>query len=269
MNAIPVDTLPPISSGADGPAATRPTLPAPVVEIDGDWDAAAMLNALPERVNRYRVADLAITYCNAAWASQYGVDPADAIGQPLDEFLSPTRSRACIRSSALLGPDNPILVDHVARAAHRTPRASGWSGSTATSIGPTGPEVLSVGRDVTERHIAEQQARRERSPLPRPRRQVVRHRVAHRRRPDTALRLHQPVGREHPRLPAGVLPRRLQPRARHPRRQRAAGDRLALRGERAAEPDGLPPPSRRRLDRDRRDPDDSGAAMRSRASPAT
>ena len=48
------------------------------------WDAAAMLDALAERVNRYRVADHAITYCNAAWASQYGVDPTEAIGRTLD-----------------------------------------------------------------------------------------------------------------------------------------------------------------------------------------
>jgi PAS domain-containing protein len=53
-------------------------------ELALSWDAAAMLDALPERVNRYRVSDLAITYCNAAWASQYGVDPAGVIGLPLD-----------------------------------------------------------------------------------------------------------------------------------------------------------------------------------------
>src|SRR5207342_1974892 len=34
-------------------------------------NVAEMLDALPERVNRYRLSDLAIVYCNAAWATQY------------------------------------------------------------------------------------------------------------------------------------------------------------------------------------------------------
>jgi diguanylate cyclase (GGDEF)-like protein/PAS domain S-box-containing protein len=119
-----------------------------------DWDAEAMLDALPERVNRYRVSDLAITYCNAAWASQYGVEPSEAIGRPLDSFLSDDELEGLHSQLALLGPDNPALVDTVARAA---PNAPGqwleWSDRWV--IGPDGPEVLSVGRDVTERFVAE------------------------------------------------------------------------------------------------------------------
>jgi PAS domain-containing protein len=79
-------------------------------------DAAAMLDTLPERVNRYRLPDLAITYCNAAWAAQYNVDPAQAIGRPLDQFLSDDELVGLNSQLAILGPDNPILVDTVARA---------------------------------------------------------------------------------------------------------------------------------------------------------
>jgi diguanylate cyclase (GGDEF)-like protein/PAS domain S-box-containing protein len=153
MNAPPVETLPPTSSGED-PAATRPLLPSPLVKIDSDWDAAATLNALPERVNRFRIADLAITYCNAAWAAQYDIDPADAIGQPLDGFLSDDDLVGLHSQLALLGPNNPIAVDHVARAAPNAPgQWLAWVDRYL--VGPQGPEVLSIGRDVTERHLAE------------------------------------------------------------------------------------------------------------------
>jgi diguanylate cyclase (GGDEF)-like protein/PAS domain S-box-containing protein len=124
-------------------------------ELALSWDAAAMLDALPERVNRYRVSDLAITYCNAAWASQYGVDPAGVIGLPLDELLSPDEREGLHSQLALLGPDTPVLCDKVARAAPNAPGL--WlEWVDRYLIGPDGPEVLSVGRDVTERHVAEQ-----------------------------------------------------------------------------------------------------------------
>ena len=95
-----------------------------VDEIEIKWDAAAMLDALPERVNRYRLPDLEIVYCNAAWAAQYHVDPDQAIGQPLDRFLSEDELVGLHSQLALLGPDNPVLVD----ALCPTLLASGWNG---------------------------------------------------------------------------------------------------------------------------------------------
>lgn len=116
--------------------------------------AAEMLDALPERVNRYRVSDHVITYCNAAWATQYEVERAAAVGRPLEEFLSEDELEGLDAQLALLGPDNPILTDSVARA---VPNAPGqwveWVDRYMTD--PDGAQVLSVGRDVTERRDAE------------------------------------------------------------------------------------------------------------------
>src|SRR3954471_1960089 len=85
------------------------------------WDAAAMLDALAERVNRYRITDHAITYCNAAWAAQYGVDPAEAIGRKLDDFLSADELDGLRSALATIGPDSPVLVDEVAREVPNAP----------------------------------------------------------------------------------------------------------------------------------------------------
>ena len=125
--------------------------------------AAAMLDALPERVNRYRLSDLAIVYCNAAWGAQYRVDPNDAVGRSLEEFLSDDEMDGLHQQLALLGPDNPILVDSVARAVPNAPDQ--WlEWIDRYLLGPDGPEVLSIGRDVTERRdteikLAESEAR--------------------------------------------------------------------------------------------------------------
>ena len=117
-------------------------------------NVAEMLDALPERVNRYRLSDLAIVYCNAAWATQYGVEPAEALGRPLDEFLSEDELDGLHSQLALLGPDNPVLVDTVAREVHNAPgQWLEWADRYLT--GDDGPEVLSVGRDVTGRRNAE------------------------------------------------------------------------------------------------------------------
>jgi len=118
------------------------------------WDAAAMLDALPELVNRFRISDLAITYCNTAWAAQYGITPDEAIGRPLDRFLGPDERAGLHSQLALLGPDNTVVVDSVSRSAPNSP-GQWFAWVDRYLVGPDGPEVLSVGRDVTERHLAE------------------------------------------------------------------------------------------------------------------
>jgi diguanylate cyclase (GGDEF)-like protein/PAS domain S-box-containing protein len=117
-------------------------------------NVAEMLDALPERVNRYRLSDLAITYCNAAWATQYNVEPTEALGRPLEEFLSEDEVDGLHTQLALLSPDNPILVDTVAREVRNAPgQWLEWADRYLTGV--DGAEVLSVGRDVTGRRDAE------------------------------------------------------------------------------------------------------------------
>ena len=110
---------------------------------------------LPELVNRYRVHDLSVTYCNAAWAAEYGVQPADAIGHPLDRFLSDDDIAGLHAQLAVLGPDDPVIADPVPRESPSTGRWIAWVDRYVA--GPDGPEVLSVGRDVTERYVAERE----------------------------------------------------------------------------------------------------------------
>ncbi len=116
--------------------------------------SAAVLDALLERVSRYRVSDHVITYCNAAWATQYNIQPEDAIGRILDELLSKDELVGLRAQGPLLGPDNLILVDPVARATDGSePQWFEWVDRYIT--GPGGAEVLSIGRDVTRRRNAE------------------------------------------------------------------------------------------------------------------
>ncbi|MEP7112846.1 MAG: sensor domain-containing diguanylate cyclase [Ilumatobacteraceae bacterium] len=117
-------------------------------------DAAMILNSLPERVSRFRVVDHVITYCNAAWADQYNLGARQAVGQPLDGFLSKDEQEGLRSQLTMLGPGAPILEDPVARA------AVGNSGQWLQwvdryVVGADGPQVLSIGRDVTDRHEAE------------------------------------------------------------------------------------------------------------------
>lgn len=115
---------------------------------------ADTLDALPEQVVRYRLPDLTIVYCNAAWAAWYNIRPSDAVGRRLSEFLSDDGFAGLEAQLARLGPDNPILSDSVFRDAPNTPgQWVEWVDRYMPDAG--GDEVLAVGRDVTARHIAE------------------------------------------------------------------------------------------------------------------
>ncbi len=117
-------------------------------------DPAWMLDLMVEPVNRYRIADRVITYCNAAWAALYGVDASVAVGSCLDGFLSADEMAGLHGQLAALGPHNRSLVDEAARAIRgTTERWLEWVDHYVVT--DTGPEVLSVGRDVTDRHVAE------------------------------------------------------------------------------------------------------------------
>jgi len=113
-----------------------------------------MLDVLPERVIRFRLPDLTILYCNAAWAHGRHLTPAEAIGRTLDELLSPSARADLELQLAKMGPENTIVRDIAARPAPNAPgRWVEWVDQYLPS--PDGAEVLGVGRDVTDRHIAE------------------------------------------------------------------------------------------------------------------
>jgi diguanylate cyclase (GGDEF)-like protein/PAS domain S-box-containing protein len=126
------------------------------VKIDEKYHqgVAEMLDALPERVVRFRLPELAISYCNRAWAAGHNCTPAEVIGRTLNEFLTASE-RAGVKSQlARLGPDNRLVADDVPRAAPNAPGQ--WVEWVDQYLpGSDGDEVLAVGRDVTGRHIAE------------------------------------------------------------------------------------------------------------------
>src|SRR5258706_5337440 len=118
------------------------------------WDAAAMLDALPERVIRFRVPDLFIIYCNTAWAEQYHLEPSQVMGRTLDQFLMEDGLAGLNSQLALLSPENPVLADLRARNAPNAPGR--WVEVVDRYlVDDDGAQVLAVGRDVTRRHIAE------------------------------------------------------------------------------------------------------------------
>lgn len=114
-------------------------------------DAAEILDLISERVVRYRLPDLTITYCNAAWAELFRLDRDVAIGRSLDDFLSENGREGLRRQLALLGPACPTATDVEARSSLFDPELwLQWSDSFVDT--PSGPEIVSVGRDVTEIH---------------------------------------------------------------------------------------------------------------------
>ena len=115
---------------------------------------AGMLDALPERVIRYHLPDLTVTYCNVAWAAGHNLEPADVIGHTLDELLTPAEKAGLESQLARLGPENPLIADDQPRPAPNSPgQWVEWVDNYL--VGPDGAEVVAVGRDVTERHRAE------------------------------------------------------------------------------------------------------------------
>jgi diguanylate cyclase (GGDEF)-like protein/PAS domain S-box-containing protein len=117
--------------------------------------AEAMLDLLPEHVNRFRISDHVITYCNAAWGSLYGTTPRRAVGTSLDGYLSPDELDGLRAQLTLLGPENPIMTDVVARETNGEAATRWIEWADRYLHCDREPEVLSVGRDVTARHLAE------------------------------------------------------------------------------------------------------------------
>jgi diguanylate cyclase (GGDEF)-like protein/PAS domain S-box-containing protein len=121
----------------------------------GEAELVRMLDLLAEQVARYRVDDLHLVYCNRAWAMQFRAEPKDLIGTPIDQYLNEAELAGMHAQLARLSPQTPHLRDTEARPASRTPHH--WTEWADTYLPlPGGAEILAVGRDVTERHLAEQ-----------------------------------------------------------------------------------------------------------------
>ncbi len=121
----------------------------------GEAELARMLDLLAELVARFRVDDLRLVYCNRVWAAQFHADPSELIGTPIDQLLNDAEVAGLHAQLARLGPETPFLRDTEPRPASRNPhRWIEWADRYLAL--PEGAEILAVGRDVTERHQAEQ-----------------------------------------------------------------------------------------------------------------
>ncbi|NTW42709.1 MAG: diguanylate cyclase [Cellulomonadaceae bacterium] len=125
------------------------------VAAASDRELAQTLDLLSERVARYRVDDLVLVYCNRAWAAEHLAEPDELIGLPMTDLLGPSELEGLHSQLARLGPSTPFLHDPTPRSAPRmVGRWVEWADRYLP--GPTGAHILAVGRDVTERRVAEE-----------------------------------------------------------------------------------------------------------------
>lgn len=115
-------------------------------------DAGALgevLDLLTERIVRYRVDDLRILFCNAAWAAALGSTPAAVTGLTMSAVLPAGELEGLHVQVARLGPETPHLTN-IQRSGERWTE---WSDLYLDGSGRA--QVLAVGRDVTDRQDAE------------------------------------------------------------------------------------------------------------------
>lgn len=122
----------------------------------GDQDCriqAEILDLMPERVARFSLADHSILYCNPAWARGHGA-PVDALlGRRIDDLLTAPELEGLRAQLERLESHRPLLADPDPLPASEDPsRWVAWRDHLVAD----GREVLAIGRDVTERHLAEQ-----------------------------------------------------------------------------------------------------------------
>ena len=198
---------------------------------DQDWDAAAMLDALPIVSTGIGSATLAITYCNVAWAAQYDVEPGEAIGRSLLEFLGSDEQLGLRTQLRHARTRTPGSWSTRLLAPPRTLPINGWSGSTGISTVRMDRRCCrsaAMSPSVAWPNSDWRKARRRFRELADSSSDIV---LALRLRPGTPLRLRQPVGGGDPRLSGAVLPVRLRSCLRGPRRSTVAGDPRRADGE--------------------------------------
>lgn len=114
-------------------------------------DLQGVLDALPERVALFRLDDLMVLYGNIAKAADHELTPEQLIGRSLSEVLSLEDAAALRAHLESLGTQHPEIFETV----NHQGRLVEWVDQLVA--GEDGPNVLSVGRDVTRhRQLAEE-----------------------------------------------------------------------------------------------------------------
>jgi diguanylate cyclase (GGDEF)-like protein/PAS domain S-box-containing protein len=121
-----------------------------------------ILDALPDRVHVYRAEDQRLVFCNRAWAEPHGRSSDALAGEPLQGLLSPDEL------AGLRDQLPRLLAGEVVRDS--TSRRPGPDGSTVVESWDDrlldGDDlIVSVGRDLTERHRLTEELARGRSTL--------------------------------------------------------------------------------------------------------
>jgi PAS domain S-box-containing protein len=100
---------------------------------------------MPERIAWYSWPDLTIRYCNRAKAAEYGLEPRELEGARLDEIVGEPEMAVVRRHLAQLSAAQPVRRLVVGDDGRRIE----WVDQLLE--GSDGQQILSVGRDVTER----------------------------------------------------------------------------------------------------------------------
>jgi diguanylate cyclase (GGDEF)-like protein/PAS domain S-box-containing protein len=124
--------------------------------MDGLLDS--ILDDLVERVCRYRFEDHVITYCNASWAEPFGRRPEELVGLPLDTLLQGDELDGLRRQLVVLEQSAVLASQETLRVVDGVDRWEQWIDRLLVRDDGT-REVLAVGRDVTERIVAEAKLR--------------------------------------------------------------------------------------------------------------
>jgi diguanylate cyclase (GGDEF)-like protein/PAS domain S-box-containing protein len=114
----------------------------------------SVVDDLVDRVCRYRVEDLVITYCNPAWAVAFGQVPADLIGRSLATLLVGEELAGLHRQLRVLEATAEVATQEIHRVVDGLDRWEQWVDRLLVREDGT-REVLAVARDVTDRVVAE------------------------------------------------------------------------------------------------------------------
>lgn len=100
-----------------------------------------------------------LVYVNPAYARQFGLQPAQMVGANLFDFVAPADREAVRgRLDAVLGSGEPFLGENRMAADDGSERWVAWSNTLQRDVHGQ-PLVHSVGRDVTDRRLAEEALR--------------------------------------------------------------------------------------------------------------